>query len=124
MTKTVILFSILLNMSCSIPSRPPPQITSLRFTPSAFDPFKRNAELRYNLDRDATVSVYIIKKDSVGQRFIVKTLAEYIDETEGTHAHAWLGGNDEGFFVPVGMYYGVIQTEYDIYETSIEVYHE
>ena len=51
-------------------------------------------------------------------------LAEYIDETEGAHAHAWLGGNDEGFFVPVGLYFGVIQTEYDLYETSIEVYHE
>ncbi|HND44260.1 MAG TPA: hypothetical protein PKX51_18205 [Cyclobacteriaceae bacterium] len=119
------LFTAFLTFTCcSLPSRPPPLVTSLRFTPSAFDPFKRNVELRYSIDREAVVSAYVIKKDSAGHRLVVKTLFEYAEITEGSHAHAWLGGNDAGFFVPTGVYYGVIQTSDDLYETSVEIYHD
>jgi len=121
---TLFIAMMIASKACSFPSRPVPEISSLRFVPSAFDPFKKNAELKYSLDSETSIDAYIVKKDSLGQRWLVKTLTEDIILSKGTHAHAWLGGNDDGFFVPVGLYYGVIQTKYDLYETPVEVYHE
>lgn len=121
---SVYVFFLMVFQACSWPSRPAPVISGLRFVPAAFDSFKKNTELKYSLDRETSVDAYIVKKDTAGQRYLVKILAENVYVTKGSHAHAWLGGNDEGFFVPVGIYFGVIQTKYDLYETPVEVYHE
>ena len=115
------LVSLIFNLaSCSLPSRPEPEIvTSLRFSPPAFDPFVQIARVDYSLKRPATISLYITDEDNK----VVKTIIEDVKETSGTHSHAWLGGNDGNRFVPVGSYYGLLRTEDGDHTTTVEVFH-
>jgi len=90
-----LLFSVLLFIlvSCKFPTAAddPSIVSNLRFTPSAFDSFTKNTEVQYTLKNPVAVNISIVKRDSSGQEYLVKTLAEDIHETKGTHRHTWLG---------------------------------
>ena len=123
---TVILIVISFStFQCKPPdaSDDPNLITSLRFTPSAFDSFKRNTELRYNLSAAATISAYIVRRDSVQYEMLVKTLAEQLSETKGTHSITWVGDTDLGLFAPAGIYFGVLRIKNRRFETIVQVFH-
>jgi hypothetical protein len=120
---TIIIFTLL--SSCTQPSQldDPELVTSLRFSPSAFDSFKANTELRYTLAAPVTLSAFIVKADSIGNRFFVKSLVQNVTESKGSHSHTWLGDTDEGPFAPVGIYLGVIQIQHRSFEAAVLVFH-
>jgi len=111
--------------SCQLPTAldDPALVSNLRFSPSAFDSFRRNTEIRYTLKAPATVSIFVSKKDSVGQEFLVKTLIENVNETKGTHSHTWLGDTNQGQFAPIGNYIGVVQIQHKRFEAAVLVFH-
>ncbi len=125
MGKWLKIFAIaLLFESCSRDMFDDPAfITNLRFTPSAFDSFRRNTELRFTLKDPASLSVVIIQKKSSRQEVLVKSLATDLHETKGTHGVTWLGDTNEGLFAPTGIYYGVIVVEQHRFETTVQVFH-
>ena len=122
-----ILFSVLLFtlVSCKLPTAAddPSIVTNLRFSPSAFDSFTKNTEIQYTLKSPVKVSITIVKKDSDGQDMLVKTIAEDISETKGTHRHTWLGDTEKGLFAPIGTYIGVLKIESKSFEATVLVYH-
>ena len=120
---TLILL-VLLN-SCSHPSQldDPALVTSLRFSPSAFDSFKANTQLVYTLKSPITLNAYILKSDSTGKEFLVKTLALNAAESKGSHAHTWLGDTNDELFAPPGLYIGVIQIQDRRFEATVLVFH-
>ncbi len=121
----IILFlgSWFFNLSCTLPSRPEAlPIKNLRFSPAAYDPFVEESDIKYTLNSPAVLEIYIIKKED-GKDLLVKTLATKINETQGTHSHTWLGGNNEGYFVPTGIYYGIIIIDNERFETTVEIFH-
>jgi hypothetical protein len=101
----------------------PAIVTSLRFSPGAFDSFRSNTELKYSLKSPATVSMYIMRRDTSGKRLLVRTLALDLGETKGSHAAAWLGDTDGRLFAPAGTYLGVVEIGTRRFETSVEVFH-
>jgi len=112
-------------ISCNLPnsSDDPSIVSNLRFTPSAFDSFTKNAEVQYTLKNPVAVDISIIKRDSSGQEYLVKTLAEGIHETKGTHRHTWLGDTEKGLFAPIGIYIGIVRIESRQFEATVLVYH-
>jgi len=120
-----LLVSLLFFISCNLPNANEDStlISNLRFTPSAFDSFQRNTELKYTLKVPSIVSIYIIKKDSSSQEFLVKTLIENLEETKGTHSITWLGDTNQRYFAPIGTYFGVVQVKQHRFETSVQVFH-
>jgi len=122
-----LLYSMLLFIlvSCKLPTAAddPSIVSNLRFTPSAFDSFTKNTEVQYTLKNPVAVSISIVKRDSSGQEFLVRTIAEDIHETKGTHRHTWLGDTEKGLFAPIGTYIGLVQTESQRFETTVLVYH-
>jgi len=120
------LVVMLMNLiSCKLPTSAddPTVVSNLRFTPSAFDSFTKNTEVQYTLKNPIAVNISIVKRDSSGQEYLVKTLAEDIHETKGTHRHTWLGDTEKGLFAPIGTYIGIIQIESQRFETTVLVYH-
>jgi flagellar hook assembly protein FlgD len=120
------LVVMLMNLiSCKFPTSAddPTVVSNLRFTPSAFDSFTKNTEVQYTLKNPVTVNISIVKKDSSGQEFLVRTIAEDIRETKGTHRHTWLGDTEKGLFAPIGTYIGIVQTESQRFETTVLVFH-
>ncbi|MGB2867278.1 MAG: hypothetical protein WBD36_02410 [Bacteroidota bacterium] len=117
--------SLMLFVSCSHPSTldDPELITGLRFSPSAFDSFKSNTEIRYSLKSPVTVTIYLIAKGPNGMPYLVKTLVENVSETKGSHSHTWLGDTNQGSFAPSGDYVGIVQIEDKRFETSVLVFH-
>jgi len=115
---------IVLN-SCELPTAldDPALVSNLRFSPSAFDSFRTNTEIRYTLKAPATVSIFISKRDSVGREFLVKTLIENVNETKGSHSHSWLGDTNQGQFAPIGSYIGVVQIQHKRFEAAVLVFH-
>jgi len=119
------LFFILSFMQCNMPNvtDDPALVSSLRFSPSAFDSFRRNTELKYTLKNPSEVSIYIMKKDSLQNDVLVKTLVENASETKGTHSTTWLGETNQRYFAPVGIYFGVLKIGSRRFETSVQVFH-
>ena len=115
---------MLLN-SCHYPSQleDPELVGSLRFSPSAFDSFKSNTEMRYTLKIPLSLNVYILRSDSTGKEFLVKTLAINAAESKGSHAHTWLGDTNDELFAPPGLYTGVIQIQEKRFEATVLVFH-
>jgi len=118
------LLLMLLN-SCNHPSQieDPELVNSLRFSPSAFDSFKSNTEMRYTLKVPVALNVYILRSDSTGKEFLVKTLAINAAESKGSHAHTWLGDTNDELFAPPGLYIGVIQIQERRFESTVLVFH-
>jgi hypothetical protein len=98
-------------------------VTSLRFSPSAFDSFRRNTELRYALTDPAVVDIRVVRRTADGGEVAVKTLARSLRETRGSHAVTWLGDTTERLFAPAGVYIGVVEAGGERFETSVEVFH-
>lgn len=119
------LFFIPSFMQCNLPNATddPALVSNLRFSPSAFDSFRRNTELKYTLKSPATVSIYIIKKDTIEQEFLVKTLMENAQETKGSHSVTWLGDTNQRYFAPIGIYFGKVQIENKSFEAIVQVFH-
>ncbi|MDP2883986.1 MAG: hypothetical protein Q8P51_03065 [Ignavibacteria bacterium] len=111
--------------SCKLPSAldDPELVTSLRFSPSAFDSFKSNTQILYSLKAPATLNAYILKVDSTGKEYLVKTLVLNAAESKGSHAHTWLGDTDDGLFAPTGTYIGVIQIQNKSFQATVLVFH-
>jgi hypothetical protein len=126
MRKQLFAFTVFIALSsCKLPTAldDPALVSNLRFSPSAFDSFRTNTEIRYTLKAPATVSIFITKRDSAGQEFLVKTLIENVNETKGTHAHTWLGDTNQGQFAPLGSYIGVVQIRHKRFEAAVLVFH-
>ena len=121
------LFVILLftSASCKLPTQAddPNIVSNLRFTPSAFDSFTKNTEIQYTLKNPVTVSISIVKTDSAGREFLVRTIAQDIHETKGTHRHTWLGDTEKGLFAPIGTYIGIVRIESRRFEATVLVFH-
>lgn len=111
--------------TCKLPTAldDPALVSNLRFSPSAFDSFRTNTEIRYTLKTPTTVTIFISKKDSLGREFLVKTLIENVHETKGTHSNTWLGDTNQGQFAPIGSYVGVVQIQHRRFETAVLVFH-
>ena len=109
---------------CSQPSAldHPDLLTDLRFSPSAFDSFRGNTQIRYRLAAPATVT--IVKYDTLGREYLVKTIWREGSETKGNRAHAWLGDTDQGYFAPAGEYLGVVTIGRRRFEAGVLVYHD
>jgi len=115
----------LLALSCQFPSPAddPELVSSLRFSPSAFDSFTQNTELRYTLKDPVRLSILIVRRDSSGAESLVKVLASECAETAGTHAHAWLGDTMHGVFAPAGQYLGRLVIGGRAFDTDVLIYH-
>ena len=121
----VALILMMLLNCCRYPSQldDPELVSSLRFSPSAFDSFKSNTEMRYTLKTPAALNAFILKTDSTGKEYLVKTLALDAAESKGSHAHTWLGDTNDQLFAPPGLYIGVIQIEDKRFEATVLVFH-
>ena len=98
-------------------------VSSLRFSPSAFDSFKQNAELRYTLGAPAEIRIMILRREASGAEVLVKVLGSSLRETKGSHAVTWLGDTSEHFFAPAGTYLGVVECGNTRCEAPVEVFH-
>ena len=122
-----LFFSViaLILVSCKLPTATddPNIVSNLRFTPSAFDSFTKNTEVQYTLKDPVTVNISIVRKDSSGQEYLVRTIAEEIHETKGTHRHTWLGDTEKGLFAPIGTYIGIVRIESRRFEATVLIFH-
>jgi hypothetical protein len=120
------ILNLVAGAACNQPSAldHPDLLTDLRFSPSAFDSFRGNTQLRYRLAASATVTIVIVKRDSLDRDYLVKTIWKGGTETKGNHAHAWLGDTDLGYFAPAGEYLGVLTIGDRRFEAGVRVYHE
>jgi len=125
MRKLFISVLSLLLISCKLPTAAddPNIVSNLRFTPSAFDSFTKNTEVQYTLKDPVTVNISIVRKDSSGQEYLVRTIAEEIHETKGTHRHTWLGDTEKGLFAPIGTYIGIVRIESRRFEATVLIFH-
>lgn len=108
---------------CSLPTQPDLLVSSLRCSPSAFDSFRANTEIRYTLAKPTTVTIYIAQRNSSGQLILINSIAENINETKGSHGHTWLGDTAAGLFAESGNYIAVLQIESNQYEAGVRVFH-
>ena len=114
----LVIFWLTTGCNLNNPFRPE-IITSLRFSPDAFDSYQRNTSIRFTLTRRATVSAWI--SNSGGE--IIIQLAQKIEQTRGTHSLAWLGLDGNGTFVTPGVYIAWVSADYDRASASVVVYH-
>jgi hypothetical protein len=116
---------LLISAGCSLPTpaEDPSLVSHLRFSPSAFDSFKRNTEVRYALKYPAVVSLVIVRRDR-GAEETVKRLFTNLQESKGTQAHAWLGDTEQGMFATTGVYYGILFAGERRAEAEVRIYHE
>ncbi len=105
--------------SCRLPGEESEIVTSMKFVPEAFDSFTGSASVRYTLARPAVTSLRITRKD--GETVIV--LFQSLQESKGSHSHAWQGDTEEGYFAPSGGYLGVLEVEGERFEAVVRVYH-
>ena len=122
---TSVMASLMVVGACHHPSQldDPELVSSLRFSPSAFDSFKSNTEMRYTLKIPATLDVFVIARDSTGKEYLVKTIATNAAESKGSHAHTWLGDTNNQLFAPPGLYIGVLQIEGRRFESTVLIFH-
>src|SRR6266849_6132010 len=122
---TLFVVGSLVGVECKLPNAYDDlnAISSLHFTPSAFDSFRRNSEMKYSLKVPSAVSVYIVKKDSANRELLVKTLAENLNETKGSQSITWIGDTDQHLFAPAGIYFGVVQIQRQRFQAIIQVFH-
>ncbi len=107
-------------LSCRLPDEEDVEIvTSMKFVPEAFDSFAGSASVRYTLSRPATTTLRITRKDGTA----VIILFESLQESKGSHSHAWQGDTEAGYFAPSGGYLGVLEVEGKRYEAVVRVYH-
>ena len=101
----------------------PDVLSNLRFSPSAFDSFKRNTELKFSLKVPETLNISIVRRNASGADSRVKILIGNARETRGSHSVSWLGDTDDGLFAPAGIYFALVEIGSQSYETSVQVFH-
>lgn len=111
---------LLLFHACRLPAgEEDALVEDVRFQPEAFDSFTSSSSVRYTLTRPAVTTLRIARKD--GKTVI--TLFESLQESKGSHSHAWQGDTEEGQFAPSGGYLGVLEAEGERFEAVVRVYH-
>ena len=98
-------------------------LANLRFSPGAFDSFRRNTEILYTLKQPARVTVSIVRRTASGTDQPVVTLFTEIMESKGYHSHTWLGDTSHGLFAPAGDYVGIVRVGYRQFEAVVRVFH-
>ncbi len=98
-------------------------LANLRFSPGAFDSFRRNTEILYTLQQPARVSFSIVRRLPSGIDQPVITLFTELMESKGYHSHTWLGDTSGGLFAPAGDYIGVVRLGTAKYEANVRVFH-
>ncbi len=98
-------------------------VENIRFVPSAFDSFRRNAELKFSVASPSAVTITIVRKDSLGNEQAVRILIENLYESKGSHSVTWLGDSDNRLFAPAGMYFGVVESGENRFEAPVTVFH-
>jgi hypothetical protein len=106
--------------ACRLPVEPGDElVTDFKFQPEAFDSFTGSASIRYTLDRPAVTTLRVTRKE--GETVII--LFTSLQESKGSHSHAWQGDTEQGYFAASGGYLGVLEVEGRSYETVVRVYH-
>jgi hypothetical protein len=98
-------------------------LANLRFSPGAFDSFRRNTEILYTLKQPARVTVSIVRRTASGADQPVVTLFTELMESKGYHSHTWLGDTSQGLFAPAGDYIGIVRVEDRRFEAVVRVFH-
>jgi hypothetical protein len=98
-------------------------LANLRFSPGAFDSFRRNTEILYTLKEPARVTFSIVRRTPAGVEQPVVTLFTELLESKGYHTHTWLGDNSQGLFAPAGDYVGIVRVDDRRYEAAVRVFH-
>jgi hypothetical protein len=109
---------------CHLPTEADDSIlANLRFSPSAFDSFRRNTEILYTLKKSARVTFSIVRRLDSGTDQPVLTLFTDLLESKGYHSHTWLGDTSQGLFAPAGNYVGIVRVDGRPYEAAVRVFH-
>lgn len=98
-------------------------LANLRFSPGAFDSFRRNTEILYTLNQPARVTFSIVRRTASGVDQPVLTLFTALLESKGYHSHTWLGDTSQGLFAPAGDYIGIVLVGDRRFETAVRVFH-
>jgi hypothetical protein len=98
-------------------------LANLRFSPGAFDSFRRNTEVLYTLKASARVTFSIVRRTESGVEQPVVTLFTELLESKGYHSHTWLGDTSQGLFAPAGDYIGIVRVDDRRYEAAVRVFH-
>ncbi len=120
-----VLLSALLLSGCRLPTSVESEdiVASLRFSPAAFDSFRRNTEILYTLNQSARVTLSIVRRPVQGADQPVVTLFTELFESKGLHSHTWLGDTSAGLFAPPGDYIGIIRVGGRSFEAAVRVFH-
>ncbi len=98
-------------------------LSNLRFSPGAFDSFRRNTEILYTLTESARVTFAIVQRPDSGADRPVVTVFSEIMESKGYHSHTWLGDTSAGLFAPAGDYIGIVRVNGRQFEAPVRVFH-
>ena len=98
-------------------------LANLRFSPGAFDSFRRNTEILYTLKQPARVTFSIVRRPPSGADQPVMTLFTGLLESKGFHSHTWLGDTSQGLFAPAGDYIGIVRVDDRPFEAAVRVFH-
>ena len=122
---TLLVLSAITLSGCRFPSAAdePDILSNLRFSPGAFDSFRRNTEILYTLKQPARVTFSIVRRPPSGAEEPVTTLFTQILESKGYHSHTWLGDTSQGLFAPAGDYIGIVRVGDMRFEAPVRVFH-
>lgn len=120
-----VLLSALLLSGCRLPTAVDSDdcVSGLRFSPAAFDSFRRNTQILYTLKQSARVTLSIVRRPVEGVDQPVVTLFTELLESKGFHSHMWLGDSSAGLFAPPGDYVGIIRIGDRSFEAAVRVFH-
>ena len=120
-----VLVSALLVSACRLPTSVESDdvVASLRFSPAAFDSFRRNTQVFYTLKQSARVTLSIVRRPAQGEDQPVITLFTELLESKGFHSHTWLGDTSAELFAPPGDYVGIIRVGDRSFEAAVRVFH-
>jgi len=121
----LLVLSAMTFSACRFPSAAdePEVLANLRFSPGAFDSFRRNTEILYTLSQPARVTFSIVRRPASGPDEPVTTLFTEILESKGYHSHTWLGDTSQGLFAPAGDYVGIVRVGTMRFEAPVRVFH-
>jgi hypothetical protein len=121
----LILISAIVFSGCRTPTAAEDEdvLANLRFSPGAFDSFRRNTEILYTLQQPARVSFSIVRRLPSGIDQPVISIFTELLESKGYHSHTWLGDTAGGLFAPAGDYIGIVRVGAAKYEANVRVFH-
>jgi hypothetical protein len=121
----LVVLSALALSGCRIPTAADDAdiLANLRFSPGAFDSFRRNTEIIYTLNQPARVTFSIVRRTGSGVDQPVLTLFTALLESKGYHSHTWLGDTSQGLFAPAGDYIGIVFVGDRRFEAAVRVFH-